>query len=59
MALFVITELGAGSGGTEYELHAVRAFGSRHLPLTAVEQAETGLPEIATAWAVLERARVE
>ncbi len=56
---YKVGEEGSGSGGTEYQLQAVRAVGPKFLVLTAFVQVEGRTPDFATAWAVMERARVE
>lgn len=53
-----VREGGGGSGGTEYELTAVRALSGYHLVLTAIEQSEVG-PGFGAAWATLEHAAIE
>ena len=55
---YQVREDDGGSGGTEYELTAVRALSGRHLVLTATDQSE-GAPGFSAAWATLEHAVVE
>ncbi len=57
-ALYTVQELGAGSGGTEYELKAARAAGSAWIVLTEIAQVEGDEPDFVLGWAVLERARL-
>ena len=54
---FAVTALGAGSGGTEYELIAVKSVTGGFVTVKAVEQSERGEPSFVTAWALLEVAR--
>jgi hypothetical protein len=56
---FAVSELGSGSGGTEYELRAVKAQGARWLLLVATEQAEGGEPAFGMAWSLMARARLQ
>ena len=54
---FAVTALGTGSGGTEYELIAVKSVTGGFVTVKAVEQSERGEPSFVTAWALLEVAR--
>ncbi len=56
---YKVSEEGTGSGGTEYQMQAVRPVDDRFLVLTAFVQAEIGPPDFAIAWTVLEHAEVE
>ena len=53
-----VREEDGGSGGTEYELIAVRALSGGHLVLTATDQSEME-PRFSAAWATLEHAVVK
>lgn len=55
---FGVSELGVGSAGTEYELVVVLNRGSGALTMKAFGQSELGIPDFATAWAVLETVRL-
>ena len=58
-AQFRISELGAGSGGVEYELVATKEDAGAFVVVTAIKQTESTEPDFTTAWAVLAKARVE
>jgi hypothetical protein len=56
---YTVTALGSGSGGTEYELKAVKAFGSGWIVLTSIVQIEGSEPDFSLGWTVLEHARLQ
>jgi hypothetical protein len=55
---YSVREVGAGSGGPEYELTAAEAVGGRWIILVATAQSERGEPEFAMAWRIFESARL-
>ncbi len=55
---YAVTDIGSGSGGTEYELQAVKAAARGWIVLKATEQTEGGEPAFTAGWAVLETATV-
>ncbi len=53
---YAVSELGSGSGGTEYELQAIKPSGGSWIVLKAIEQTEEAEPAFLAGWAVLEKA---
>lgn len=58
IARYTITDLGAASGGTEYELKASKPSGNGFIVISEISQVEGDAPEFAIGWAVLENARL-
>ena len=58
IAHFTVTDLGSGSGGTEYELKASKASGSSWVVISEISQIEGDAPEFTIGWAVLENAQL-
>jgi hypothetical protein len=58
IAHYTITDLGTGSGGTEYELKASKASGSGWIVMSEISQVEGDVPNFTIGWEVLERARL-
>ena len=51
---YAITDAGAGSGGTMWELTASKPLGASHVTITASEQREQGQPDFGWVWPVID-----